>query len=101
MRGFTVVELLIVLVVVGAFFLAVIFGIRCIANPDRTIELARAWANSMGIRNARIACMKYDTDHDGYVSCTVMTESGPPIGIECASAINFNSGCRLQKVVAR
>lgn len=45
-------------------------------------------------------CADVDTDHDGYVSCTVVCakEGGREIhAVECAAKVIFNSGCRMQR----
>lgn len=46
-------------------------------------------------------CADVDTDHDGYVSCTVVCAKeggGREIhAVECAAKVTFNSGCRMQR----
>lgn len=62
---------------------------------------ARAWAQRMGVRVKAVECVRLDSDGDGYVSCSVAQElpSGAvePLGLECATSLTLNDGCRMMK----
>jgi hypothetical protein len=41
----------------------------------------------------------YDSDGDGYVSCTIAVEgTAQPLAIECKSDWAFGTGCRMQRL---
>jgi hypothetical protein len=64
-------------------------------NSDQGIatEAALEWSKSLS-DTIKVECVKWDSDLDGYVSCTVYRESGDPLYIECAGAWTLNEGCR-------
>lgn len=74
------------------------------AAPDNVKDQAMSFARSLGMTPIGAQCMNYDSDQDGYVSCTVGlkdehgTVSAMPI--ECAISLSLNNGCRMQKPVA-
>lgn len=61
---------------------------------------ARSYVRTMfpGARSARVVCMDFDTDGDGYVSCDVALD-GRPVALECAVRFASNSGCKLRGAV--
>lgn len=60
-----------------------------------------------------VDCQSWDSDGDGYVSCTAaprasaqvgqvgadgrVTPLGEPVALECSRKLSMNSGCRLQR----
>lgn len=104
-RGFSLVELLIVLAIVG-IFIAVIAGNvgGCNSTADVTATAtrnAKAYAASMGIEIKGASCSGSDSDGDGYVSCSLNTADGKLEAIECGydKAITpmagQNTGCKV------
>jgi hypothetical protein len=63
---------------------------------------ARRWASAMGIEAAGVSCSGFDSDDDGYVSCSVgyrvADGSLRTIPLECARAFTLNDGCREVKL---
>lgn len=68
---------------------------RTQANAEKYArDYARTFHNW---QNPVVQCFGLDTDHNGYVTCSVAREPGAPIRqIECAANIvlQFNRGCR-------
>lgn len=46
------------------------------------------------------SCVDYDSDRDGYVSCTVFRQAKDPLAIECL-IIAGRSGCKLSIAKSR
>ncbi len=44
-----------------------------------------------------IMCQDYDTDANGYVTCTIGAQGHRPESIECPVRFSFNSGCRAAR----
>lgn len=95
--GFTVVELMIVVSIVGVIVAGVFFfGIRGFSyGGDGVKTEAETFARSMGESYTGINCVTYDSDGDGYVSCTIFRSGKDPLPIECARKWSRNSGCKL------
>ncbi len=106
-RGLTLVELLIGVSVVGIVMtlIAGLFFRGCISSRSEAEREAHDWCNSMHLDNAAITCAAYDTDSDGYVSCTVGTKDDKGhvevLPIECAARFTLNDGCRAPKMMTR
>jgi prepilin-type N-terminal cleavage/methylation domain-containing protein len=98
-RGFTLAELLLVVAIAGVVLLmAGAFISRCIPSGDQAEKDARKWAASMGYDIQGMSCVNFDTDGDGYVSCTLNVKGdAQPVAVECAASTSLNSGCRMQK----
>lgn len=103
-RGVTVAGLIQLFAVVLTLFVVVGFLTRgCWFNraTQSTTDDAKAFAVKMGETDPKVECTTYDTDGDGYVSCTVFRKDKDPVAIECARGFSMNSGCRLQKVARK
>ena len=101
-RGLTVAELMILVFVIGAItMVGVGTCARAVGTDDGTAETeARAFAKQLGLTVRGVSCAGYDSDGDGYVSCTLSVTEGTEsrvLAVECARAVSFNTGCRLQK----
>lgn len=102
-RNCTVTEILVYLVVGAVLFGLLCLGlVRCGATsliPSKEVATheAKVWAEDMGMDIKGVSCVRFDTDGDGYVSCTLMGTNGNVYIVECASALTFNSGCRTPK----
>lgn len=99
-----------------------VLGRGCIPVGGPTEREALEWAHKMNLKPIGVDCTSFDTDGDGYVSCTLALpgaasstgrdvgpgggDTGIPGGIdlqpvECAHPISLNSGCRVPKAVIR
>lgn len=68
----------------------------CNVVPYDAKPEARQWAEDMGYKNQLkgVACTTIDSDHDGYVSCSVaLAEKPEPIAIECRTI--YGAGCKV------
>lgn len=114
-NGMTLVEILLVMLILGGFILFAIGGISScgIGGDGGSVQMnaqqqAMQYANFMYPNmNARAQCVEWDSDGDGYVSCTVVYDTKDGVGkdaIECAAGWNLNgainSGCRTPKMRA-
>jgi len=111
-EGFSLVELMIVMaiVVILGSMCASTFGVYSCSGKTQNVdavEQANAYANFMYPgKNARVQCVRLDSDHDGYVSCTIAYDAENAItgltltetvAVECAAGFTFNEGCRIPK----
>lgn len=101
MRGFTMAELLIVMVVLfvgcGVAAASCEYAIAP-SQKEHAEEYARQYAREfMGLPAATVSCMGVDTDRNGYVTCNVSGGQGAPVRqIECVAnaLIEVSTGCR-------
>lgn len=101
-------EWVLIVTIVGSFvsfFGLIIFTIAvngCIDQRPGAESQARKWGADMGLNITNVSCANRDTDHDGYVSCTVGTKNDKGEiqlhAIECASKMSWNDGCRAPKL---
>ena len=82
-------------------------AIACVSTEQRESTAERNadhWAQDMGIPVSGVACVGWDSEADGYVSCTISTIEGEMIPIECGydQAMVFygqNTGCKEKRVM--
>jgi len=110
-RGFTFVEMMIVIIIVGVF--VSILGVGC--SSCLYADEARKRADSDALNYIRelhpdwtdvhAVCQSTDSDHDGYVSCTVAAKdsAGSPrdLPLECRHSVffNYSRGCRPVRAI--
>lgn len=108
--GFTVLELLvsfvIIIIVCGTLFSACggVTGVN-----TEAVHQANEYASGLGLNIKGVQCANWDSDGDGYVSCTLAFADSDgsihPMAIECAAGFNMtgwmNDGCRMPKAVVR
>jgi len=97
--GFSLGEMLVVVFILAIVGFIIFGGARgCSGQAQEQAEgEARAFCAKTGLAVTGAECMKFDSDNDGYISCTCFAQGQTPLAIECASGL-FNSGCRLPKV---
>jgi prepilin-type N-terminal cleavage/methylation domain-containing protein len=103
-HGFTVVELMIVMTILGVLSVGIIWGFGSCSPNSGVEEEARNYAKSLGLNVEGVSCTKYDTDHDGYISCSVSYKEDNKLvilPIECAVGWRKNDGCRSPKTIIR
>jgi len=74
-------------------------------NKQYAEEEAHEWARTMGYEVQGLTCMDLDTDHNGYVTCTMQIKNNEvkPYTIECAKKVkegcgySQDRGCRIAK----
>jgi hypothetical protein len=62
---------------------------------------ATQWAKELGLEFTGASCADYDSDGDGYVSCTLAMKNGDTKQIECRGAYSIGHGCRDPKMSVR
>ncbi len=107
-RGLTFIELMIIVAIIGVIAMIVLAFIARVSGGGDGVaaeDSARQWAQGMGIEATSVSCVNYDTDGDGYVSCTIAQKAADgtvrTTPIECASSFSWNKGCRSPKSVVR
>ncbi len=85
-----------------AMVLAFVLGnIGCQQDVANMKRQANSFVIGLGYElkeNSEPQCQDYDSDGDGYVSCTVAVKGGNPMAIECKSDYALGSGCRMQRL---
>lgn len=90
------------------FLFAAIFGTPACSSGDTARSEAHKFLGELypGVI-FNVDCQDYDTNSDGYVSCTAVERTPPgaprttPLAIECAKRMSWNGGCRLQRAGLR
>lgn len=70
-------------------------------SEPASYSAAKRFAAMMGAKSPRFLCQPYDSDDDGYVSCTIFIQERDPVAIECPSFWSWNTECRMQKGALR
>jgi prepilin-type N-terminal cleavage/methylation domain-containing protein len=98
-RGFTLAELMGVIAIVSIVFVGV-FATSCSGSGQRNAakQEATQWAKELNLELTGISCADYDSDGDGYVSCTLAMKGGETKQIECRGAYSIGHGCRDPKI---
>jgi len=101
-RGFTLAELMGVIAIVSIVFIGV-FAASCSGSGQRNAakQEATQWAKELNLEFTGISCADYDSDSDGYVSCTLAMKSGETKQIECRGVYSIGHGCRDPKLNIR
>lgn len=82
--------------------IALIFLTACGLDGQTATSEAQAYARELGFTNAHVTCQDFDSDGDGYVSCTVVDRTTHEReAVECSGFATWNSGCRLATGRAR
>lgn len=75
-----------------ALLVFLVFGISCGTDPDVSEDRARAFAQRANFTDiSSTDCQRYDTDDNGYVSCTIFRKDHDPVGVECPRRGSANS----------
>lgn len=101
-RGLTLVELTFVIAIVGIVLMGVLAA-SCSGPEQKNAAKREAtqWAKDLRLDFAGISCADYDSDNDGYVSCTIAIKNGDTKPIECRGAYSIGHGCRDPKLNIR
>lgn len=105
-KGFTLIELIIVIVFFGIIASIFSAGLKgCTDQSPHAQDEAKQFATEMfRLSDVKVSCMNVDTNHDGYVSCTVAGNDTQgrltTVPIECATdtLLARNNGCRAVTV---
>jgi hypothetical protein len=104
-RAVSAIEYLIVAVilVIMLFFVGGIGFNIYVGFIDRSVatkELGVEFLTELNVRDAALACQGYDTDADGYISCTYTLPGSETLhSIECAPGWFFKGNCRAQRFI--
>lgn len=66
----------------------------CSEDHGAAVKSAKQYVQDLGIEG-KVFCQDVDSDHDGYVSCTVSKSDGTLLALDCAGSTTFNTGCRV------
>jgi hypothetical protein len=90
-------------ITIVAVFIGIIFSAACSGTEQKNTAKREAtqWAKDLGLDFTGISCADYDSDHDGYVSCTLAMKNGETKQIECRGAYSIGHGCRDPKFSIR
>jgi prepilin-type N-terminal cleavage/methylation domain-containing protein len=101
-HGFTLMELMVVIAIVGIFGSILLFSCRGMMSGETTKRAAtndaETFVRELGWQVTGISCADVDSDGDGYVSCTIAKKDGTSDFVECRGAYSFGHGCRVPKL---
>ncbi len=102
-KGFSLLETIIGITIVGVFFVGfsmAVGGKGCMNSSESATQAATRYASTFHPewQSPRVVCQGYDTDGNGYVSCTIGASGHQPESIECPAALSFNSECRVTRL---
>ncbi len=102
-KSFSVVEKLI-----GISIVLIIFATLLVASVGKGVafdsrQSARSWASQMypNERTTSVMCQTFDTDGDGYLSCSIRINEYQPIALDCPVIMSFNKECRMSRTTNR
>lgn len=79
--------------IVGACFgLAFMLSVSCGTDVAVSKNRAMDFANVAGFEVKDVRCQEYDSDENGYVTCTIFRSNDDPYSVECPAARSMN-GC--------
>lgn len=92
-------------IIIGSFAALVLVIASCQAvgnysgaSKEAAVKEAKAYAAELDLKNPKVSCAGYDSDGDGYLSCTILSDGQEPLQAECAGSFQLTaSGCRLVK----
>ena len=97
----SLIEGMIIIIIILIFF--VIIGGTCatrfVSSKEKATAAAMQYRETFHPEwtNAAVMCQDYDTDGNGYVTCTIGSQGQRPESIECPTRFSFNSGCRAAR----
>ncbi len=86
------------------FTILILAGCNCQSPHDSSVDSFVKFAKQMNINYETYQCNDWDSDGDGYVSCSYKDADTKQImQLECAGAMIFkiNDGCRVPKMNVR
>lgn len=81
-----------------AFTITILIALSgCGLDHEKAAAEAQDFAtNVLRFKQPFVTCQGYDSDGDGYVSCTVVDgATNDREAIECYAAVSWNDGCRI------
>jgi prepilin-type N-terminal cleavage/methylation domain-containing protein len=91
-KGFTLIELIVVIaiVMIAGVGIANYFLNSPVHTRGRATESMLQWVSENNIQTIRASCAP-DSDTDGYASCTLVTDKGEKIFLQCTSSAFMNA----------
>lgn len=98
-RSFTEIMVMLAIGIIFLIVFAGTIGRGCISSTSSATEAANRYVSTFhpDWSSPRVSCQGYDTDQNGYVSCTIGAPNHQPESIECPALVSFNSECRITR----